>query len=76
MQITINSILTFMRDKQNFNISEEQEQEIKAHFYKTAGKHCCTHFGHIFGNLLWFMCLGNIWTNLFEIVVNCQKLNK
>ena len=25
-----------MRDKQNFNVSEEQEQEIKDHFYKTA----------------------------------------
>jgi hypothetical protein len=36
MQITINNILTFMRDKQNFIISEEQEQEIKDLFYKLA----------------------------------------
>ena len=36
MQFTINNIITFMRDKQNFNISEEQEQEIKDHIYKTA----------------------------------------
>ena len=36
MQITIKNILTFMKDKQNFNISEEQEQEIKDHFYKEA----------------------------------------
>ena len=36
MQITINNILTFMRNKQIFNISEEQEQEIKDHFYKEA----------------------------------------
>ena len=36
MQIKINNILTFMRNKQNFNISEEQEQEIKDHFNKEA----------------------------------------
>ena len=36
MKITINSILTFMKEKQNFNISEEQEQEINDHFYKEA----------------------------------------
>ena len=34
MKITINNILTFMREKQNLHISEEQEQEIQDHFYK------------------------------------------
>jgi hypothetical protein len=36
MQITINNFLTFMRDKQNFSISQEQEQEIKDNFFKPA----------------------------------------
>jgi hypothetical protein len=34
MKITIKDILTFMRNEQNINISEEQEHEIKDHFYK------------------------------------------
>ena len=36
MQITINNILTFMRDNKKIAISEKQEQEIKDHFYKRA----------------------------------------
>ncbi len=44
MQITINNILTFMRDKQNFNISEEQEQEIKDHFYQVAENYVYWYF--------------------------------
>jgi len=36
MQITINNFLIFMRDKQNFSISQEQEQEIKDNFFKPA----------------------------------------
>ena len=34
MKITIDNILNFVRDKQNFNINEEQEREIKDHFMK------------------------------------------
>ena len=34
MAITIHNILTFMRDKKKFAFSQEQEQEIKDHFYE------------------------------------------
>ena len=34
MKITIKDILTFMRNEQNINISEEQEHKIKDHIYK------------------------------------------
>ena len=34
MKITIDNLINFMREKENINITDEQVEEIKKHFYK------------------------------------------
>jgi hypothetical protein len=72
MQISINNILTFMRDKQNFNISQGQEEEIKDHFYKTA--RCLVYWSYYESNKVFTkLYQGTITREFYDYI---KKLDK
>ena len=75
MQITIKNILTFMKDKQNFNISEEQEQEIKDHFYKTA--QCLVYWSYYESNKVFsHLYQGTITKEFYDYVKTLDKIER
>jgi hypothetical protein len=72
MQISINNILTFMRDKQNFNISQGQEEEIKDPFYQTA--RCLVYWSYYESNKVFTkLYQGTITKEFYDYIKTLDK---